>query len=345
MAEAKVVDVIWTPSKDGFLKPRVQIEPVILCGVKIEYATGFNAKFIEHNKIGLGAVIQLIRSGDVIPHIKQVIQPAAITLFPDVEYSWNETKVDIMLVNKTTNETVLIKNISGFFVGIGVDGLSSGNIKRIIDAGFDSIPKIINMKESDFLKVEGFKDRLTDKIKTGIKTRLAETSLDEFMHSSNIFGRGFGTKKFKTILEAYPLVLISKESYKEKLVTLNSIAGMAQKTSEQFIEKIPEFIQFMREIGLENKLYSLEKKNSSSPEKKEHPLFGKKYVMSGFRDKHLITALELVGAEQGASVNKNTFVLLVKSLEEGSATSKIIDAKKIGVPVMTIDMFKTKYIV
>ena len=343
MAEAKVVDVIWTPSKDGYLKPRVQIEPVILCGVKIEYATGFNAKFIESNKIGVGAVIQLIRSGDVIPHIKQVIQPAALALFPEVDYSWNETKVDIMLVDKTLDETVLIKNISGFFVGIGVDGLSSGNIKRIIYAGFDSIPKIINMEEADFLKVEGFKDRLTDKIKTGIKTRLAETSLEEFMHSSNIFGRGFGTRKFKTIIESYPSVLISKESQKEKLVKLTSIAGMAQKTSEQFIEKIPEFIQFMREIGLENKLYSLEPKPVSSPEKKEHPLFGKKYVMSGFRDKPLISALELVGAEQGASVNKNTFVLLVKSLEEGSATTKIIEAKKIGVPVMTVEMFKTKY--
>jgi DNA ligase (NAD+) len=339
MAEAKVVDVIWTPSKDGYLKPRVQIEPVILCGVKIEYATGFNAKFIESNKIGVGAVIQLIRSGDVIPHIKQVIQQATITLFPDVDYLWNETRVDIMLVDKTLDKTVLIKNISGFFVGIGVDGLSSGNIKRIIDAGFDSIPKIINMEEADFLKVEGFKERLTDKIKTGIKTRLAETSLEEFMHSSNIFGRGFGTKKFKTILDAYPEVLISKESRIDKL---NSIAGMAQKTSEQFIEKIPEFIQFMSDIGLENKLYSLEVKSASSADS-NHPLFGKKYVMSGFRDKPLISALELVGAEQGASVNKNTFVLLVKSQEEGSATTKIIEAKKIGVPVMTVEMFKTIY--
>ena len=344
MAEAKVVDVIWTPSKDGYLKPRVQIEPVILCGVKIEYATGFNAKFIESNKIGVGAVIQLIRSGDVIPHIKQVIQPAALALFPAVDYAWNESKVDIMLLDKTSDETVLIKNISGFFVGIGVDGLSSGNIKRIINAGFDSISKIINMKEADFLKVDGFKERLTEKIKTGIKVRLAETSLEEFMHSSNIFGRGFGTRKFKTILEAYPEVLISKESHIGKLGKLNSIAGMAQKTSEQFIEKIPEFIQFMRDIGLENKLYYLEPKPVSSPEKKEHPLFGKKYVMSGFRDKPLISALELVGAEQGASVNKNTFVLLVKSQEEeGSATTKIIEAKKIGVPVMTVEMFKTKY--
>jgi DNA polymerase/3'-5' exonuclease PolX len=36
IAEAKVVDVLWTPSKDGYLKPRVQIEPLILGGVRIE---------------------------------------------------------------------------------------------------------------------------------------------------------------------------------------------------------------------------------------------------------------------------------------------------------------------
>ena len=43
IAEAHVVDVLWSASKDGYLKPRVQIEPVVLGGVTITYATGFNA--------------------------------------------------------------------------------------------------------------------------------------------------------------------------------------------------------------------------------------------------------------------------------------------------------------
>ena len=50
IAETTVVDVLWAPSKDGFLKPRVQIDPVTLGGARIEYATGFNAKFIEDNR-------------------------------------------------------------------------------------------------------------------------------------------------------------------------------------------------------------------------------------------------------------------------------------------------------
>ena len=62
---------MWSASKNGYLKPKIQIEPVHLGGVKIEYATGFNANFIESNKIGVGSVVTIIRSGDVIPHIKR----------------------------------------------------------------------------------------------------------------------------------------------------------------------------------------------------------------------------------------------------------------------------------
>jgi len=51
VAEAKVVDVLYSISKSGYLKPRVRIEPIKLGGVTIEYATGFNGKFIKDNKI------------------------------------------------------------------------------------------------------------------------------------------------------------------------------------------------------------------------------------------------------------------------------------------------------
>jgi len=55
---------------------------------KIEYATAFNAAFVEDNKIGIGALVKLVRSGDVIPHIMEVIEPAQKAKMPDVEYKW-----------------------------------------------------------------------------------------------------------------------------------------------------------------------------------------------------------------------------------------------------------------
>ena len=63
--------------------------------------------------------------------------------------------------------------------------------------------------------------------------------------------------------------------------------------------------------------------------------------MTGFRDKVLQEKLEAVGAEQGSAVRKNTFVVLVKDLAEEN--SKVTEAKKIGIPIMTPTEFQTKY--
>jgi NAD-dependent DNA ligase len=201
IAEAKVVDVIWSPSKDGYLKPRVQIEPIQLGGVKIEYATGFNGSFIYNNKIGIGSIIELIRSGDVIPYIRKVITKSDQPKMPNIPFIWNETKIDIMLENIEEADTVREKIITSFFKGIGVEGLSNGNISRIIQAGYDTVPKIIKMSQEDFLKVDGFKDKMSLKIYSGIKEKLQGVSLLILMSASNIFGRGFSNKKIGSKLK------------------------------------------------------------------------------------------------------------------------------------------------
>jgi NAD-dependent DNA ligase/Mn-dependent DtxR family transcriptional regulator len=338
IAEAKVVDVLWTPSKDGYLKPRVQIEPIYLGGVKIEYATGFNAAFIEDNKIGIGALIQIIRSGDVIPHIKSVTVPAEIAKMPDVSYKWNENHVDILLENIESNETVREKNITGFFRGIGVEGLSSGNIARLIEAGYDSVPKIINMTIDDFMKVEGFKNKMATKLYNGIKEQIENATLVSIMSASNIFGRGFSEKRLELIIGELPNILISNELFEQKVVAVSNIKGMAKKTAANFVEKIGDFIDFLNSSGLSYKL------NDTSEKKifdEKNPLFGKTIVMTGFRDKDLNDKLKEVGASIGSNISKNTFVLLVKNLDE--ETGKAMDAKELNIPIMNVNDFIIKY--
>jgi DNA ligase (NAD+) len=338
VAEAKVVDVIWTPSKDGYLKPRVQIEPINLGGVKIEYATGFNGAFIHDNQVGIGSVIQLIRSGDVIPHIQKVVEPAQKAKMPSVPYKWNETNVDVMLEDVTSDETVKEKNITGFFRGIGVEGLSTGNVARIIQAGFDTVPKIINMTITDFLKVEGFKEKTATKLLNGIREKITAVPLVTIMSASNIFGRGFSEKKLDTIMESYPDVLLSQETNTQKIAKIASIKGMAIKSAELFVEKIPNFIQFIQETGLEDKLTQTvaEKQFDES-----HPLFDKTIVLTGFRDVELQNELKKIGAKVGSSVSKSTFVVLVKDKDDD--TGKASDARKLGIHIMTPDEFKDKF--
>jgi NAD-dependent DNA ligase len=251
MAEAKVVDVIWEASKNGYLKPRVRIEPIRLGGVTIEYATGFNGKFIEDNKIGIGAVIQMIRSGDVIPYIKSVTVPAEKAKMPSVPYTWTSTHVDIILEDIKGDVTVLEKNITQFFVELGVDGLSGGNVKRIMKAGFNSVGKILKMTKTDFEKVEGFKSKMIDKIYDGIHEKVDKASLLDIMSASNTLGRGLGMKKLKPMMTTFPDILTSNDSPDTKIAKLQTIHGIGLENAKSFVNNIPTFLEFLKETGLE----------------------------------------------------------------------------------------------
>ena len=340
IAEAKVVDVLWTPSKDGYLKPRVQIEPINLGGVKIEYATGFNAAFIKDNSIGIGTTIELIRSGDVIPYIKSVIVPSQPKM-PSVPYIWNETQVDIMLENASEDPIVKEKNITGFFKGIGVEGLSSGNISRLINGGFSTVPIIIAMSENDFLKVDGFKGKMANKIYTGIRDKLKETTIVELMAASNIFGRGFSEKKMELILNELPDILVSNQTNNQKINAVITVKGMALKTAESLVNNIADFKHFLTDCGLEYKLY--EKTTETEIEKNTaHPLFEKTIVLTGTRDKNIIEFLKNAGVKQGSTVNKNTYLVIAKNKDED--TGKAEDARKLNIPIMSVDDFIQTYI-
>jgi NAD-dependent DNA ligase len=337
MAESQVVDVIWTASKDGYLKPRVQIMPVKLGGVTIQFATGFNGAYIEENKIGIGAIIQIIRSGDVIPKIQSVTTPATQAKMPSEEYIWNDTHVDVMLQDATGNAVVLEKNITGFFKGIGVDGLGSGNVEKMISAGFDSVPKILRMTKDDFLKVDGFKEKTATKLFEGIRDKVAAASLATIMSESNKLGRGFSSKRAELIMEKYPTIFEEGERNTTKLA---EIEGFQKKSAEAFVQHIPEFLKFLEECGLQDKLNF----KSATPVVRDesHPLFGKSIVMTGFRDKELEEKLKVVGAKLGSSVSKNTFVVLTKDVNEN--TGKVQDAKSKNVPIMTPEDFIAKYL-
>jgi len=340
MAETKVVDVLWNASKDGYLKPRVQIEPVHLGGVKIEYATGFNGAFIESNRIGIGALIKIIRSGDVIPYIKEVITPADVGKMPAQPYIWNASHVDVLLEDKDSDVGVLEKNITGFFQGIKVDGLSEGNVKRIMEAGFDSIAKIVKMTRDDFLTIDGFKEKMADKIHSGIKKRLREVSLPSLMAASNMMGRGFSTSKTKLILEEYPNILTSLESLEKKKRRLSAVKGMGWKSADSFVDHIPQFLGFLEDIGLAGKLSA--RPSSPKPIVDEgHVLFKKAIVMSGTRDKDLEKLLEDVGSILGSSVTSNTFTLITPDVT--SESSKIKQALKLEIPILTPADFRRKY--
>jgi NAD-dependent DNA ligase len=343
IAEAKVLAVEWSPSKDGLLKPRIRIEPINLGGVKIEYATAFNAAFVMKNKLGVGSKIKIIRSGDVIPYIMDVIEPAEHIMMPSDDYEWyGNTETDIVLKNKGDSKEVSIKNIEFFFGKLDVEGLGEGNIKRIFDAGYDTIPKIVNMSLDDLKNIFDTKGGkvgiLAPKIHSNIHKRLEEVELVDLMAASNLCGRGMGSKRMLIILEDYPDVLTSVESDSEKVDKILKIKGVARKTAELFVSNITQFLTFLDEINMKKKLdFVLEKSQINT----DHVLYKKSIVMSGFRDDDLEKKLNEVGANLTSSVSKNTFAVIVKDLNK--VTGKVDKAKKNGVKIFDKEGFISEY--
>jgi NAD-dependent DNA ligase len=367
--EAKVLDVLWAASKDGLLKPRVQFEPVQIGGVTITYATGINARYIVDNNIGLGALVRLTRSGNVIPKITEVIVPAQKPILPNVdeyEYVWNETNVDFVLTNVKTDPRVEVKALTKFFKELEVDGLGEANVEKIIASGANSIPKIINASIEDLLKVEGFKEKMATKIHTSIAKQLAKASIAKIAGASNIFGRGFGEKSVTQILKAEPTILTSQESTQEKINKVKAIEGFAEKTATQFVKAIPEFNEFLMSIKptmlqpdkaetketKEDKEQDKEDKTEPKTEeevvKLEHVLNNKIIVFSDFEKTSKYTKKELenlllkYGVQIEGNINKNTNILVTGN--NSSKSTKTEKAKKIGtIEIITLDDFLEKY--
>jgi DNA ligase (NAD+) len=347
IVESRVHDVLWSPSKDGYLKPKIQIEPVKIGGAKITYATAHNAAFVygknyenpEEGYIGPGAIIQIIRSGDVIPKVYKVIAPAFKPKDPPsiYKYKWNKNGIDFILDDKDDNEIVQMKRISAFFEKIEVAGLGRGNVKRIMQKGFNTVAKIISMSYEDFLSVEGFKEKMATKIHTNIKNAIDKTPIYTLMAGSNIFGRGMGERRIKIILKEYPDILLSKKSEKEKIKMVADLSGFQQKTALTFVPHIDKFMKFAKEIGILNRIKTINQQKYDT----SHPLYKKNIVFTGVRDKNLQTKLETIGSNLTSSVSKNTFVVIVKDMDE--FTTKADKAQELGVPIQTIDGFKKKY--
>lgn len=344
VAEAMVLDVIWNASKSGYLKPRVRITPVNIGGANIEYATGFNGNFIEANKIGIGATIQIIRSGDVIPHIKSVTIPADKAKMPDVPYTWTDTHVDIILANKDDDITVISKNITAFFTSLDVENLSEGNVNRLISAGYNSIPKILNMKLDDFKNAEGFKDKLSKKIHDSIQDKVKNASLLQIAAASNKLGRGIGERKLKPILDKYPDYFTRTETSDEKKTMLISVNGIGKENAEAIVSNTPSFLEFLQLCNLSNKLNETPKTVENiliSDEAKSHPLYNKKIVMTKVRDKEIIDYLKKYNSSLVDTVKLDTFALIVKSKSDKS--NKITKAEELKIQIMTPDDFKENY--
>lgn len=82
-AESKVTKIIgieWNLTKTKYLVPRINVETVELSGTNVSWATGFHAQNVKEQKLGVGAEVSILKSGEIIPWIEEVITPVECEL-------------------------------------------------------------------------------------------------------------------------------------------------------------------------------------------------------------------------------------------------------------------------
>ena len=330
-----VLDVEWNESKDGYLKPRLILEPTKLSGVTIKHVTAFNAKYISDNNIGPNTIIKLVRSGDVIPHILQVIKSTKAKM-PTIEYSWTESKVDIIAKKQSIDG--LVQSLTFSVQKLKIKNVNEGIIKKLVEKDIKTIIDLININKDFLLEIEGFKDKKASLIFNSIQNAIENLTLLDFMVASNILGRGIGEKKIKKIIDTYPNIIAKHETdiYNKIL----KIEGFDELTSKLFTNNLDEFIKLFNKLPLklQKQLLVVKKKQNNN-----NRFDNLKIVFSGFRNKEWETIIEDEGGKVVTTVSSNTDILVAKEEDIKTAeNSKIKKALQLKITILTLEQFKKK---
>ena len=325
-----VEEVLWAPSAQGYLIPRIRIKPVHIGGAVIEFCTGHNARTIVDKGIGPGAQIKIRRSGDVIPTLDQIIIPATVTLPTKYEWEWVGSEADathIKLVGGSIDQ--LTSQLHLFAKTIDIPGLGPANCKALVDADIIG-PAILWSKTVDELsKILGPKTGAT--LYANLRTKLLSPALTELelLIASNKMPRGTGETKLKSLIIAEPNI--------KNWATLTVVPqGWVQDSLETFQRAFPEY-ETWRTTELHFIPYPLKVASTSSND----PL--KTVCFTGFRDKALEEKIKST-FQIVATVSSKLNVLVIPDGSNNHESEKVKKALALNtVEVLQCSDFIKKY--
>jgi DNA ligase (NAD+) len=340
VVETEVIEVEWNTSKRGYMKPRAKLAPVHLSGVTISHATAFNAKFVRDNKLGPGAIVQLTRSGEVIPYIVKVVRPAEKASMPaDEDFRWNDTEVDIISVSE--NDDMQVKVISNFFSEVGVKHVSDATVRKLFALELNTFEKIIKAPSSLISTIDGLGPKSAERITTNIKEALAKVQLHTLMSATGLFGSGIGSRKTRSILDQFPELFVCPQS--QLVERIAALDGFSSKTAPMVAKGVEKFIAFCNDLKdyLDSSIYVWEHAVAPVASCSQGTFKDMNVVLTGFRDKDMQEALMKLGANVQAGVTKTTTIVVAANPFETS--TKLAKARQLGIKIVSKEEFTKEY--
>ncbi len=332
-AEVEVKNIIPQTSRTGRISPVAELVPTKLSGATISRVTVHHYNMVKTKRIGPGSIVQLVRSGLVIPKIEGVVKEAEPQL-PEECPSCNAHLIwegdHLICPNKSDCPAQTENTLIHFFKTLGnVDGFGPKVIEKITNYGIKHIHEIYQIPKHQFV---GF----------GFGDKTSQNLLDQLQASKEIeiedwrFLAAFGVSRLaggncEKLLQHYSIVELFEVSVEEMV----KIDGFAQLSAEAIVEGLAnvkeEFFKVYK-LGFNLSVTPKEsdRENSSSP------IAGKVVVFTGSMQQGSRGDMEkqakALGAKVAKSVTGNTTYLVTG---EKVGETKINAAKDKGVTVLT----------
>jgi DNA ligase (NAD+) len=331
-AVAEVEDIEWNVSRTGKIIPVVKIKPIVLGGATIQRASGFHAKFIYENDIGPGAVVQLVRSGDVIPYIEKIIKKS--TTFVDLTkcptcghqpLTTDDTKTHLYCTNPNCGQQIQ-KQITYFFTKLGLENFSE---KMISSLNCNTVLDVYNLKREDILKIEGWAETSTDDFLNRIR-EVKNSKPEKILAALGIDNLGETTAKLllenfsaNEILEA----LDDRKKLESLVYKMIQIKGLGKTKVKSIIDGLKEnksLLEQLMKIGI-----------SFNKPPVVGPLSKKSFCITGSLSKPRKAYELIIEKFGGTNVNISSCDFLI--CNNPSESNKFKKAQERGVKIITED--------
>ncbi|PKH86871.1 BRCT domain-containing protein [Colwellia sp. Bg11-28] len=334
-AQVEVLEVIPQTSRNGKLTPVVRINPTKLSGAEISRVTAHHYGMVRDKKIGKGAILEIVRSGLVIPKIEKVIESANADI-PDVCPCCNEDLkwVDDSLycLNTSACKDQIEKSIIHFFDTLGNnDGFGTATISNLNKHGVSTIYDVYLLENNSIKLSElGYKEKTVKNLQDALtRSRTVEIEDWRFLAAFGLNRLGLGVAE--NLLEHHSIESIFDLDTKE----LVKIDGFAKKTAIQLVKGLSSIKDVFQ------KIYSLHFNLTVTPKKSDQldsnsPIAGKIVVFTGAMTQGARGDMEkqakLLGAKVGKSVSGKTDFLITG---EKVGENKLNAARDKGVKVLS----------
>jgi DNA ligase (NAD+) len=332
-----VEDIQVQVGRTGALTPVAILKPVLVGGVTVSRATLHNQDEIDRKDVRIGDTVFIQRAGDVIPEVVSVViekRPKKSKPFSIQEYceakGWKtdrkEGEAAFRLVEGSSSE--ILKRKLEHFVhkdALNVDGLGEKIIDQLVDTEVvKSFSDLFRLKPADFLKLEGFAEKSSQKTFEAIQ---AAKNPELYRVIFGLGIRHVGERTSKTLANHFG--------------SINSLMEASTQQLEEIHEVGPEVAQsvagYFHSVAGKKEVHELFKVIDPIPPRQDAgagALVGKTFVLTGtFPTLSRSDATRLIenqGGKVSSSVSKKTDYVVAGE----EAGSKLDKAQSLGVPII-----------